>query len=139
MTHSSPQRSFEFLNTALQAHSGCDHNVDSLSIKTITTAINQPDILQFESLLNSAAVKNLKNEPRVELLQVLMHASEYKKELPADIDQEMFTFKLRILRLSSLATDYLNKELPYDKVAKYLDIPLKDTEFWVINGTSFLS
>ncbi|KAL2023195.1 hypothetical protein VTK56DRAFT_3318 [Thermocarpiscus australiensis] len=49
------------------------------------------------------------------------------------LDHEKLQRKMRLLTFASLAASTPNREIPYDNIARALQIPLEDVEMWTID------
>jgi len=115
---------------------------------TITEAIKHPDILQFDSLLNLAAVKKLENHPKYgssfTILRVFVNENfegfkTFHDKHPDFIKNAGLNFedclrKIRLLTLATLASN--QQEITYAQVAKSLQISENEVEFFVIGAIS---
>jgi len=109
-------------------------------------AIRLPDLYQFDTLLDVAAIKQLEKDPKhtklYQLLTIFVGESldafksftganpGYVKQL--GLDEEELTKKIKYLSLVSLAS--LNHEITYATVAKTLQINESEVELWVISA-----
>lgn len=64
--------------------------------------------------------------------------NDFREEHKGWIEQNEFDHsnlerKMRLLTLASLAASISSREIEYDKIAKALQIPIKDVEMWVID------
>jgi len=114
----------------------------------VLEAIKQPDLLQFDVLLDLILVKQLEtSKDHTKLYQLLKifvseHFESYKSFVGQNADylksvglkEEECTFKMRLLSLATLGA--ASQEVSYSLIAKTLQIDENDVESWVITAMS---
>lgn len=117
----------------------------ALSIRTLKSALSHPLNFNFQDLAVVDAIQALrKSEPTYyELLEVfnadiLDDFNDFKDEHDDWLEKEglddmLLYRKMRLLTLASLASSTQSRSLPYQHIAKALQIPFEDVEIWVID------
>ncbi|CAG8598906.1 18557_t:CDS:2 [Dentiscutata erythropus] len=116
----------------------------SAASRAVVEAIQLPEILSFEDLLELDAIKALKNEQVFELLKVFLNGNlkEYKQFVDTNpgvveklgLSNEDNTRKIRLLTLASLASEHVSHEITYQTIAKALEIEEDEVEMWTIDA-----
>ncbi|KAI4167024.1 MAG: hypothetical protein LQ343_007549 [Gyalolechia ehrenbergii] len=116
-----------------------------LSIRALKSALSYPTHFDFQDLTSLDSVQALRKSDTIifELLeifnaQVLDDYSDFKDEhedfIPSqNLSDEILVRKMRLLTLASLAASTQSRSLPYQYIARALQIPSEDTEIWVID------
>jgi len=132
----------------LATFDGPDSSTISDAAAAALEAIRLPNLLQFDSLLDLAPVKQLEtSKDHAKLFQLLKifvgeNFEAYKAFVAANADylktiglkEEECTFKMRLLSLATLGA--ANQEIPYSLIAKTLQLEESDVETWVITAMS---
>lgn len=117
----------------------------ALSIRTLKSALSHPSHFDFQDLAVVDAVQALrKSDPTYfELLEVfnadlLDDLNDFKDEHDDWLEEEglddlVLYRKMRLLTLASLASSTQSRSLPYQHIARALQIPFEDVEMWVID------
>ncbi len=116
-----------------------------LSIRALKSAFSHPSHFDFQELAVVDAIQALrKSDPTYfELLEIfnadlLDDFNDFKDEHDAWLDEQglddlVLNRKMRLLTLASLAASTQSRSLPYQHIAKTLQIPFDDVEIWVID------
>ena len=137
----SPELSYRFLLKALTIKSTATKVNAERALKL---AVGTKSILDFAPLVKLEVVKSLGSTPATQLLNIYDRNSlvEFKAHLKKnpnllkelEVSESDATRKIRILTLSTLASQHVGKSIKYDLVASSLEIPLDQVEMWVIDG-----
>ncbi|RIA89008.1 hypothetical protein C1645_773446 [Glomus cerebriforme] len=138
--------SHDFLLKHLATYTSSDDlsTAKSSATRAVIEAIQLPEILSFEDLLELHAIQCLKNEEKLfDLLKVFLNGNlkEYKAYVdknPGDVEKfglsiEDNTRKIRLLTLASLASENVSREISYETIAKALEIEESEVEMWTID------
>ncbi|KAJ1331458.1 translation initiation factor 3 subunit M [Microdochium nivale] len=116
-----------------------------LSLRALKASILAPTQFDFQGLRAIPAVQALSESHPVysELLDIFAekdledytdfceeHEGFIEKE---NLDDDKLTRKLRLLTFASLAASISSREIPYQAIAKALNIPLEQVEIWTID------
>ncbi|KAJ1556432.1 hypothetical protein HK405_007584, partial [Cladochytrium tenue] len=124
--------------------------VREVAISIIKTAIKLPSVLNFEDLFRLAPVQSIKKvDPKLfELLNIFVDKtySQYRafvdknplflrdsKLANDEAEMDAISIKIRLLTLATLASQFVDGEMPYSAVAESLNIPETDVEMWIID------
>ena len=130
----------------LEAEDLSDHRAKELSAKAVAIAVRKP-IVYFQerhNLIGLVAVNSLKGDSAdgklYELLEIFTSGKlkdyvEFAKKNQDVLKQHSIEHKecvhyMRLLSMCSLATE--QQEIPYEKIAEDLDVPLDNVEDWVV-------
>lgn len=117
----------------------------TLSVRALKSALSHPTHFDFQGLTAVDAIQALrKSEPTYfELLEIfnadlLDDFNDFKDEHDAWIEEQglddpILYRKMRLLTLASLAASTQSRSLPYQHIARALQIPSEDVEMWVID------
>ncbi|RIB22426.1 hypothetical protein C2G38_2173976 [Gigaspora rosea] len=140
------KRSHDFLLKYLATYTSSDDLsvAKSAASRAVIEAIQLPEILSFEDLLELDTIQALKNEEVFELLKVFLSGNlkEYKQFVDTNpgaveklgLSNEDNTRKIRLLTLASLASEHVASEITYQTIAKALEIEEEEVEMWTIDG-----
>lgn len=117
----------------------------TLAIRALKTALSHPSHFDFQDLTSSDPIQALrKSDPDwYELLEIfnaellddyndfLESHDDFLSE--ASLDASVLHRKMRLLTLASLAASTQSRSLPYQHIARALQIPSEDVEMWVID------
>lgn len=116
----------------------------AMTLRAIHEAISNPEVLNFEDLFNLKAVQALAMDKIFAFLKIFLseNLQEYRKFVKSNpkfaqeqgLSEESNVRKIRLLSMASLAAQHAPGEISYDAIAKALEIPQEDVEFWVIDG-----
>ncbi|KAJ3285724.1 hypothetical protein HK104_009360 [Borealophlyctis nickersoniae] len=127
-------------------------NADAAALKTtkeqatraVREAIRIPEVLNFEDLFRLQAVQALKPSKLFDLLTIFMEhgLAQYRAFVKSNagfvakegLSEEANVKKMRLLSMATLAGKNVQGEVPYEAIAKELEIPEDEVEIWVING-----
>ncbi|KAI2629639.1 PCI-domain-containing protein [Hypoxylon sp. NC1633] len=116
-----------------------------LALRATKTALMSPTHYLFQDLLNIPAINALSDSHPIyyELLTIFLdkdledyndfneeHEGLIEKE---HLDGDRLLRKIRLLSFVSLAVRTSSQEIPYDSIAKVLQIPLEEVEIWTID------
>jgi len=132
----------------LSTYDGPDASQINEAAAAALEAIRLPNLLQFDTLLDLALVKQLENSKDhsklYHLLKIFVgeNFEAYKAFISANADylksiglkEEECTVKMRLLSLATLGA--ANQEIPYSLIAKTLQLDESEVENWVITAMS---
>lgn len=118
-----------------------------LSLRALKSALTHPTHFDFQDLTDLDSIQALRNSDPVhfQLLEIfnsdlLDDFNDFKDEHDGWVDNESgldgtaLNRKIRLLTLASMAASAgQTRSLPYEKIAKALQIPSEDVEMWVID------
>lgn len=117
-----------------------------LSLRALKTALTHPNHYDFQDLTELDSIQALRNSDPIhfQLLEifnsdVLDDFNDFKDEHDGWIEESgldggALNRKMRLLTLASLAASTgQTRSLPYEHIAKSLQIPAEDVEMWVID------
>jgi translation initiation factor 3 subunit M len=117
-----------------------------LSLRALKSALTHPTHFDFQDLTDLDSIQALRNSDPVyfQLLEIFNSDSlddynDFKDEHDgwveeSGLDGEALNRKMRLLTLASMAASAgQTRSLPYDKIAKALQVPSEDVEMWVID------
>lgn len=143
------EQAYTYLLRALRTFSS--DNVSSpeareLSLRALKSALTHPTHFDFQDLTGLDSIQALRNSDPVyfQLLEIfnsdlLDDYNDFKDEHEgwveeSGLDAGALNRKMRLLTLASLAASAgQTRSLPYEKIAKALQIPIEDVEMWVID------
>lgn len=117
----------------------------NLAIRALKAALSHPTHFDFQDLTSSDPVQALrKSDPdwyemleifNAELLDDYNDFLESHDDFLSDasLDASILHRKMRLLTLASLAASKQDRSLPYQHIARALQIPSEDVEMWVID------
>ncbi|MCJ1241132.1 hypothetical protein MMC14_009136 [Varicellaria rhodocarpa] len=117
----------------------------SLSIRALKSALSYPTHFDFQDLTALDSIQALrKSDPTFfELLEIfnaelLDDYNDFKDEHQGWIEEQSLNNsvlhrKMRLLTLASLAASTQSRSLPYQQIARALQIPSNEVEMWVID------
>ncbi|CAJ2501498.1 Uu.00g043510.m01.CDS01 [Anthostomella pinea] len=139
---------YQFVVKALRTFEDDDvksEDAQRLSLRALKSAILSPTHFDFQELLAVPSVQALSDTHPVyfELLTIcaekdLEDYNQFKDEHEGFIekehlDDEKLQTKMRLLTFTSLAARTTTREIPYDEIAKALQIPDSKVELWAID------
>ncbi|KAL6708677.1 hypothetical protein ACN47E_002373 [Coniothyrium glycines] len=117
-----------------------------LSLRALKSALTHPSHFDFQDLTDLDSIQALRNSDPVyfQLLELfnsdlLDDFNDFKDEHDGWVDESgldgaALNRKMRLLTLASMAASAgQTRSLPYDKIAKALQVPSEDVEMWVID------
>ncbi|CAG8478162.1 10794_t:CDS:2 [Diversispora eburnea] len=140
------KRSHDFLLKYLATYTSSDDvsAIKPVVRRAVVEAIQLPEILNFESLLELSAIQSLKGDEHFELLKVFLSGNlkEYKTFVETNpgvieklgLQNEDNIRKIRLLTLASLASEHVAHEITYQTIAKALEIEEEEVEMWTIDA-----
>ena len=117
----------------------------TLSVRALKSALLHPTHFDFQDLTAVDAIQALRKSDSTffELLEIfnadlLDDFNDFKDEHDSwleeqGLDNPILYRKMRLLTLASLAASTQSRSLPYQHIAKALQIPSEDVEMWVID------
>ncbi len=117
----------------------------TLSVRALKSALSHPSHFDFQDLTALDSIQALsKSEPIFFQLLEIFNAellddyNDFKDEHEGwvedqGLDDSTLYRKMRLLTLASLAASTPSRSLPYQQIAKALQIGLEDVEMWVID------
>ena len=142
------EQSYLYLLRSLRTISSDEVSSDearSISIRALKSALSQPTHFDFQDLTTLDTIQALsKSDPIFfELLEIfnaelLEDYDDFKDEHEGwvekqGLDNSILYRKMRLLTLASLAASTQSRSLPYQQIAKALQVPSEDVEMWVID------
>ncbi|KAI1638569.1 hypothetical protein F4809DRAFT_649196 [Biscogniauxia mediterranea] len=140
--------SYEFILKALRTfdeEQTKSEDAQRFSLRALKSALLSPTHYDFQDLLAVPAVQALSdlNPVYFELLSIfaekdLEDYNDFREEHEGFIekehlDHEKLQKKMRLLTFTSLAARTTTREIPYDEIAKALQIPSEEVEMWTID------
>jgi translation initiation factor 3 subunit M len=117
-----------------------------LSLRALKSALTHPSHYDFQDLTDLDSIQALRNSDPVhfELLEIfnsdlLDDFNDFKESHEgwieeSGLDGDALNRKMRLLTLASIAASAgQTRSLPYEKIAKALQVPSEDVEMWVID------
>ncbi|KAL2058858.1 hypothetical protein ABVK25_000150 [Lepraria finkii] len=117
----------------------------ALAVRALKSALNHPSHFDFQDLTSSDPIQALRKSDSdwYDLLEVFNAEllDDYNDFLEshddflsnAGLDGSILHRKMRLLTLASLAASTPSRSLPYQHIARALQIPSEDVEMWVID------
>ncbi|KAI6135191.1 hypothetical protein EDD17DRAFT_45820 [Pisolithus thermaeus] len=113
------------------------------AVDAIAGALRQPKVFDFEPLCKLETVIAAKDHKLFPLLQIFLDSGFPELKTWADnnaavldayrLDRSELERKIRLLAFSSLAFDYIGRDLPYSQIASTLQVSSSDVEKWSID------
>ncbi|KAK0618230.1 hypothetical protein B0T17DRAFT_561335 [Bombardia bombarda] len=116
-----------------------------LSLRALRMAVSSPTRFDFQDLRAFPTVQALNDSHPVyaQLLDIfteqdLEDYNDFRDEHEGwveneKLDHDKLQRKMRLLTFASLAASTLNREIPYQNIARQLQIPSEDVEMWTID------
>jgi translation initiation factor 3 subunit M len=143
------EQAYTYLLRALRTFSSeetSSQEARDLSLRALKTALTHPTHFDFQDLTGLDSIQALRNSDPVyfQLLEIFNSDSlddynDFKDEHDGWVDESgldgaALNRKMRLLTLASMAASAgQTRSLPYDKIAKALQVPSEDVEMWVID------
>jgi len=143
------EQAYTYLIRALRTFPSDDvssQEARDLSLRALKSALTNPTHFDFQDLTSLDSVQALRNSDPVyfQLLEIfnsdlLDDYNDFKDEHDgwveeSGLDGAALNRKIRSLTLASMAASAgQTRSLPYDKIAKALQVPSEDVEMWVID------
>lgn len=117
----------------------------TLSVRALKSALSHPTHFDFQDLTAVDSIQALRKSDPIyyELLEIfnaelLDDFNDFKDEHDAwleeqGLDNPILYRKMRLLTLASVAASTQSRSLPYQQIARALQIPSEDVEMWVID------
>ncbi|KAG4216916.1 hypothetical protein PC116_g34603, partial [Phytophthora cactorum] len=140
--------SYQHILSALRTFGEDDvksEEAQQLALRALKTALLSPTHNDFQDLLAVSAIQALSDSHPLyfELLTIFAekdledykdfndeHEGFIEKE---HLDGDKLHRKIRLLTFASLAASHSNREIPYESIAKALQIPIEEVEMWTID------
>ena len=145
---SDQDESYAYLLRALRtipADQAAAESSHDLALRALKAALNHPNHFTFQDLLATDAIQALrKSEPDWYDFLELFNAElldDYNDFLDShdgflessDLDPSILLRKMRLLTLASIAASTPSRTLPYQHIARALQVPGEEVEMWVID------
>jgi translation initiation factor 3 subunit M len=143
------EQAYTYLLRALRTFSSeetSSQEARDLSLRALKTALTHPSHFDFQDLTDLDSIQALRNSDPVyfQLLEIFNSDSlddynDFKDEHDgwveeSGLDGAALNRKMRLLTLASMAASAgQTRSLPYDSIAKALQVPSEDVEMWVID------
>jgi translation initiation factor 3 subunit M len=143
------EQAYTYLLRALRTFSSeetSSQEARDLSLRALKTALTHPSHFDFQDLTDLDSIQALRNSDPVyfQLLEIFNSDSlddynDFKDEHDGWVDESgldgaALNRKMRLLTLASMAASAgQTRSLPYDSIAKALQVPSEDVEMWVID------
>ena len=142
------EQAYLYLVRALRTFPTEEANSDEarmLSIRALKSALSRPTHFDFQDLTALDSIQALRKSEQTffEVLEIfnaelLDDYNDFKDEHEGWIEEQGLDAsslyrKMRLLTLASLAAATQSRSLPYQHIAKALQIPSSDVEMWVID------
>lgn len=142
------EQSYLYLLRALRTIPADEVNSDearTLSVRALRSALSHPSHFDFQDLTALDSIQALRKSESTffELLEIfnaeqLDDYDDFKDEHEGwieeqGLDDSILYRKMRLLTLASLAASTQSRSLPYQHIAKALQVPQEDVEMWVID------
>lgn len=143
------EQSYTYLLRALRtfpSEEASSPEARELSLRALKSALTHPAHFDFQDLTNLDSIQALRNSDAIhfQLLEIfnsdlLDDYNDFKDEHDgwveeSGLDGAALNRKMRLLTLASMAASAgQTRALPYDSIAKALQIPSEDVEMWVID------
>ncbi|KAI6034905.1 hypothetical protein F5J12DRAFT_3670 [Pisolithus orientalis] len=115
----------------------------SAAVDAIAAALRQPTVFDFEPLCKLEAVIAAKDHELFPLLQIFLNSGYPELTTWADnniavldtydLNRSELERKIRLLAFSSLAFDYIGRDLSYSQIASTLQVSSSEVEKWSID------
>ena len=141
--------SYEYLLRGLESipsSSASEPETRDVAKRTLITALTNPSVTDFTPLTTNDAILALKNTDSalIELLEIFSSDdfSSYNDFLETtslstlgipESAANILATKIRLLTLATIAASAQNRSVPYNQIAKNLEISSEDVEMWVID------
>ncbi|KAF8548255.1 hypothetical protein OG21DRAFT_1423411 [Imleria badia] len=116
----------------------------SAAIDTIVAALRIPTVFDFDTLYNLDPIIAVRDHELFPVIQIFLRNGFPEFRAWADahaavlesyqLDSAQLEHKIRLLALSSLAFDYIGRDLPYSTIASTLQIDTSQVEEWTIDA-----
>lgn len=143
------EQAYTYLLRALRTFSSeevSNPEAHELSLRALKSALTHPTHFDFQDLTDLDSIQALRNSDPVyfQLLEIfnsdlLDDYNDFKDEhdgwvAESGLDGDALNRKIRLLTLASMAASAGQaRSLPYEKIAKALQVPSEDVEMWVID------
>ncbi|KAH7072685.1 eukaryotic translation initiation factor 3 subunit M [Paraphoma chrysanthemicola] len=143
------QQAYTYLLRALRTYpseEASSQEARDLSLRALKSALTHPTHFDFQDLTDLDSIQALRNSDPVyfQLLEIfnsdlLDDYNDFKDEHDgwveeSGLDGAALNRKIRLLTLASMAASAgQTRSLPYDSIAKALQVPSEDVEMWVID------
>ncbi|KAH0840248.1 hypothetical protein J3R83DRAFT_1255 [Lanmaoa asiatica] len=115
----------------------------SAAVDTIVAALRIPTVFDFDSLYNLDPIIAVRDHEVFPLIQIFLRNGLPEFQAWADghptlfetyqLERSQLERKIRLLAFSSLAFDYIGRDLPYSTIASTLQIDTSEVETWTID------
>jgi translation initiation factor 3 subunit M len=127
------------------ADEASNNDARDLSVKALKSALSNPSHFDFQDLIDLDSIQALKkSDPNYTDLLDIFHSeqlddyNDFRDQHDGWVEEQGLDTsnlyrKMRLLTLTSLAASTQSRSLPYQHIAKALQIPAEDVEMWVID------
>ncbi|KAG8218990.1 hypothetical protein J3R82DRAFT_4733 [Butyriboletus roseoflavus] len=115
----------------------------SAAVDTIAAALRIPTVFDFDTLYNLDPIIAVRDHELFPLLQIFLRNGLPEFQAWADghtavfeiyqLERSQLERKIRLLAFTSLAFDYIGRDLPYSTIASTLQIDTSQVEKWAID------
>ncbi|KAI9574292.1 hypothetical protein HD554DRAFT_2046049 [Boletus coccyginus] len=115
----------------------------SAAIDTIVAALRIPTVFDFDTLYNLDPIIAVRDHELFPLIQIFLKNGlpEFREWVDGhgavletyQLESSQLERKIRLLAFSSLAFDYIGRDLPYSTIASTLQIDVSQVEKWTID------
>ncbi|KAI6024521.1 hypothetical protein EDC04DRAFT_2724058 [Pisolithus marmoratus] len=138
-----PETAYEYRLLYVQSLPPSSELRQSAAVDAIAAALRQPTVFDFEPLCKLEAVIAAKDHELFPLLQIFLDGGPPELKTWADnnvtvldaydLDRSELEQKIRLLALSSLAFDYIGRDLSYSQISSTLQVSPSEVEKWTID------
>ncbi|KAI6152380.1 hypothetical protein BKA82DRAFT_4110653 [Pisolithus tinctorius] len=138
-----PEKAYEYRLLYVQSLPPSSELRQSAAVDAIAAALRQPTVFDFEPLCKLEAVIAAKDHELFPLLQIFLDSGYPELTTWADSNTDVLdTYdlnrselerKIRLLAFSSLAFDYIGRDLSYSQIASTLQVSSSEVEKWSID------
>ncbi|KAG9317807.1 hypothetical protein JVU11DRAFT_2030 [Chiua virens] len=115
----------------------------SAAVDVLVAALRIPTVFDFDTLYNLDPIIAVRDHELFSLVQIFLRngLTEFKRWVDShstlfetyELDSSQLERKIRLLAFSSLAFDYIGRDLPYSTIASTLQIDPSQVEKWTID------
>lgn len=138
-----PEKAYEYRLLYVQSLPLSSELRQSAAVDAIAAALRQPTVFDFEPLCKLEAVIAAKDHELFPLLQIFLNSGYPELTTWADnniavldtydLNRSELERKIRLLAFSSLAFDYIGRDLSYSQIASTLQVSSSEVEKWSID------
>ncbi|KIO12424.1 hypothetical protein M404DRAFT_123481 [Pisolithus tinctorius Marx 270] len=140
-----PEKAYEYRLLYVHSLPPSSELRQSAAVDAIAAALRQPTVFDFEPLCKLEAVIAAKDHELFPLLQIFLNSGYPELTTWADnntdvldtygkyLNRSELERKIRLLAFSSLAFDYIGRDLSYSQIASTLQVNSSEVEKWSID------